>query len=169
MSSALGPPAVGADCTRLALARGSWRAGRVVPRDRFDHRRLGRDDRLDVVAGHELDVVHREDVGRIRHRDRQRRACAAQRNDLVLLRRLGGNQLDDGRVDLELREVDRRHAVLLAQQRRDLLVLDDPQLDEVEAELPPVGLLMVQGLLELLGGDAFLLQQEFANANGHGD
>ena len=49
------------------------------------------------------------------------------------------------------------------------LVLDEPHLDEVVAELPPVGLLMVQGLLELVGGDAFLLQQELANADGHGD
>ena len=31
---------------------------------------------------------------------------------------LGGNQLDDGRVDLELREVDRGHAALLAQADR---------------------------------------------------
>ena len=53
-------------------------------------------------------------------------------------------------IDLELREVDRRNAVLLAEQGGDLLVLDEAQLDEVEAELPPIGLLMVQGLLQLL-------------------
>ena len=103
----------------------------------------------------------------IRHRDRQRRAGAAQRDDLVLLRGVGGNQLDDGRVDLELREVDRGNAVLLAEERGDLLVLDEAQLDEVVAELPPVGLLMVQGLLELLRGDALLLEKKLANANRH--
>ena len=139
-----------------ACSRAPWRR-RVVLRDRVDDRRLGRHDRLDVVARHELDVVHGEDVGRIRHRDRQRRAGAAERDDLVLLRGLGGNQLDDRRVDLELREVDRRDAVLLAEERGDLLVLDEPQLDEVVAELAPVGLLMVQGLLQLLRGDALLL------------
>ena len=64
-------------------------------------------------------------------------------------------------------EVDRGDAVLLAEERGDLLVLDEAQLDEVVAELPPVGLLMVQGLLELLRGDALLLQEEFANADGH--
>ena len=84
-----------------------------------------------------------------------------------LLRGVGGNQLDDGRVDLELREVDGGDAVLLAEERGDLLVLDEPQLDEVVAELAPVGLLMVQGLLELLRGDALLLQKELANADGH--
>ena len=65
--------------------------------NRVDDRRFRRDDRLHVVAGHELDVVHREDVRRIRHRDRQRRARPAQRDDLVLLRRLGRDQLDDRR------------------------------------------------------------------------
>ena len=128
---------------------------------------LRRHDRLDGVAGHELDVVHREDVGRIRHRDRERAAGAAERNDLVLARGLGGNQLDDGGVDLELREVDGRDAVLLAEEGGDLLVLDEPHLDEVVAELSPVGLLLVQGLLQLLGGDQFLLEEEFANADGH--
>ena len=131
-------------------------AQRVVPRDRFADRRFRRDHRLNVVARHELDVVHGEHVGRIGHRDRQRRARSAERNDLVFLRGLGGDELDDGRIDLELGEVDRRHAVLLAQQRGDLLVLDEAQLDQVEAELPPVGLLIVQGLLELVRCDALL-------------
>ena len=59
------------------------------------------------------------------------------------------------------------NAVLLAEKRGDLLVLDEPHLDEVVAELAPVGLLMVQGLLELLRRDPLLLQEEFANADGH--
>ena len=84
------------------------RAGRVVARDRVGDRRLGRDHRLDVVARHELDVVHGEHVGRVGHRDRQRRAGAAERDDLVLLRGLRRDQLDDRRIDLELRQVDRR-------------------------------------------------------------
>ena len=92
---------------------------------------------------------------------------AAERDDLVLLRGLGGNQLDDGRVDLELREVDRGNAVLLAEERGDLLVLDEAELDQVVAELPPVGLLMVQGLLELVRSDALLFEKQFADANGH--
>ena len=92
---------------------------------------------------------------------------AAQRNDLILLGGVGGNELDDRRVDLELREVDGGDAVLLAEERGDLLVLDEAHLDEVVAELAPIGLLMVQGLLELLRGDPLLLQEEFANADGH--
>ena len=78
-----------------------------------------------------------------------------------------GNQLDDGRVDLELRERDRRHAVLLAEERGDLLVLDVAELDQVEAELAPVLALIVQRLLELLGRDALLFEKQLADANGH--
>ena len=124
-------------------------------------------DRLHRVARHELDVVHGEDVGGIRHRDGERAAGAAQRNDLVLARGLGRNQLDDGEVDLELRKVDRRDAVLLAEEGRDLLVFDEPQFDEAETQLPPIRLLLRQRLLELIGGDEFLLEEEFAYSDGH--
>ena len=142
-------------------------AARVVLLDRVGDGDFRRDDRLDGVAGHELDVVHREDVGRVRHRDRERAAGTAQRDDLVLARGLGGNKLDDGEIDLELREVDGRNAVLLAEERGDLLVLDEPHLDEVVPELPPVGLLLRQRLLKLLRGDQFLLEKEFTYADGH--
>ena len=64
-------------------------------------------------------------------------------------------------------EVDRGNAVLLAEQRRDLLVLDEPELDQIEAELAPVGLLIGQRLLQLLRGDALLFEKQFADADGH--
>ena len=35
-------------------------------------------------------------------------------------------------------EVDRGHAVLLAEQRGDLLVLDEPELDQIQPSLPPL-------------------------------
>ena len=69
-----------------------------------------------------------------------------------LLRGLGGNELDDGGVDLELREVDRRDAVLLAEERGDLLVLDEPHLDEVVTELAAIGLLLRSGPAEAARG-----------------
>ena len=140
----------------------------VVLLDGVADRGLGGDDGLDVVARHELDVVEREDVGRIRHRDRQRRAGAADRDDLVLLGGLGRNQLEDRGVDVELGEVDEGNAVLAAEERGDLLVLDHPQLDEGHPQLAAVGLLMVQGLLQLGGGDALFAEQEFAEPNSHG-
>jgi hypothetical protein len=135
--------------------------GPVVFVDRIEEGDLRGDDGLDVVPRHELDVVHREDVGRVRHRDGQRRAGTAERDDLILARGFGGNQLDDRGVDFELMQGDRRHAVLLRQQRGDLVVLHKPQVDQVGTELPPCRPLIVQRILELFGRDALLLEQKF--------
>src|ERR1051325_3333160 len=149
-----------------AGGRGSRRLA-VVLGDGVDDRGFRGDDRLDVVDRHELDVVHGEDVGRVRHRDRQRRARARQRNDLIFLRGFSGNELDDRRIDLELGERDRRDAVLLREERRDLLVLDVAELDQVVTEFSPVLALVVQRFLELLGCDALLLEEQLTDTYGH--
>jgi hypothetical protein len=64
-----------------------------------------------------------------------------------------------------LGERDGGNAVLLAEQRRDLFVLDEAELDQIEAELPPVLALIVQCLLQLLGGDALLLEKQLADSD----
>jgi hypothetical protein len=56
---------------------------------------LADDDRLDVVARDELQVVDGARVRRVRHRDRQHAADAAQRQHQVLQRLLRRDQLDD--------------------------------------------------------------------------
>ena len=56
---------------------------------------------------------------------------------MVLLGGLGGYELDDGGVDVELTECNRGNAVLLAEKRGDLVVFDVSELDQIEAELPP--------------------------------
>ena len=127
---ALPPPAppspAAAAGAAAAVAPQLERARRaVVAVDRVLEGALRGHDRLDVVAGHELDVVHGEHVRRVRHGDRERRAGARERQDLVLPRRLGRDDLDDRGVDLEVVEVDRGHAVLPREQARDLLVLDE--------------------------------------------
>jgi hypothetical protein len=101
----------------------------VVVVDRSLDAELGRHHGLDVVAGHELDVVHGEHVGRVRHRDRDGRAGLVDRQDVVLARDVGGDQLDHARVDLEVREVDRRDAELLRQALGDVLLGDETELD----------------------------------------
>ena len=70
---------------------------------------------------------------------------------------------------LALGERDRGNAVLLAEQRGNLLVLDEAQFDEVVADLSPVGLLIVQGLLELGIVDALpggLIEDEIVHVFG---
>jgi hypothetical protein len=115
--------------------------GSVVLLDRLADGDLAGHDRFDVVAGHELDVVHGEDVGRIRHRDGQRRPGAIDRQHQVLLGHLGRDQADHRVIDLEVSEVDRRHAVLLGQQLCDVVFADVAQSDQVVAEFLAVVLL----------------------------
>src|SRR5262249_1960573 len=150
----------------LDPADGLRRRG-IVAFDRSGDGGFRSDDRLDVVAGHELDVVHREDVRWIRHRDGESGAGATQRDDLILLRRIRRNQFDDGRVEFELGQVDGGNAVLLAEERGDLLIFDEPQLHEVVAEFAAFGLLLIQGLLQLLRRYSLLLYKEFANPDRH--
>ena len=147
------------------LRRGGRRG--VVALDRVGDSRLRRDDRLHVVARHELDVVHGEDVRGIGNRNRQGRAGPAQRDDLIFLGGIRRDQLDHRLIDFKLGQVDRGHAVLLAEQRRDLFVGHETELDEIQAQLPAVGLLIVERLLQLRRSDALFLQKQVADADGH--
>ena len=90
--------------------------------------RFRRDHRLHVEAGHELDVVHREDVGGIGHRDRQRRADARERDDLIADRGVLRDELDDRGIDFVELQIDGRNAVLPGEHRRDFVVADKAQL-----------------------------------------
>ena len=140
----------------------------VVLVDRLAQRDLARDHRLDVVAGHELDVVHGEDVGRIAHRDRQRRAGLVHRQDAVLAGDLAGHDLDDAGVDLEVREVDGRDAELLRQRLRDVRLGDRADANERLADLAALLALELQRGLELLLRDELLLEEEVPEFYGHG-
>ena len=140
---------------------------RVVLLQRVGDGLLRGHDRLDVVARHELDVVHGEHVGRVGHRQRQRGAGPAQGHDLVLLRRFRRDQLDHRGIDLEPAEIDGRHPVLAAQQRGDFLIAHEAQLHEVHRQLAAVGLLVAQSLLQLRRRDLLLLQEELTDSDRH--
>ena len=125
------------------------------------------DHGLDVVAGEELDVVDREDVRRVAHRDDERGAGAVDRDDVVLLADLLRDELDDLRVDLEVVEVDRRDAVLLGEEVGELRLLDGADLDEVVADAAAGLGLLVLGLLELRHRDEVLADQQLAKSTTH--
>ncbi len=140
----------------------------VVFFQRLLDRDLGCHHRFHVESRHELDVVHGEYVRRIRGGDGQSAPDAAQRDDHVLLRGLDWDQLNDDRVDLEIGEVDRRDAVLLAQDRSDIVVLDISQVDENRTQAPAAVALMLQRSIELFGGDVVLFYEQFADLRWHG-
>ena len=134
----------------LQLERRS-RAVVIVDR-RFDSE-LGSDDRLDVVSRHELDVVHGENVGRIGHRDGDRRAGFVDGKDVVLARDVGVDQLDHRRVDFEVVEVDRRHAELLREALGDVLFGNESEFNEGLTELRAGVLLDLERVLQLILSD----------------
>jgi hypothetical protein len=141
--------------------------GAVVLLDRLADGDLAGHHGLDVVPGHELDVVHGEDVRRVRHADGQRGAGAVDRQDEVLLRHLGGNEVDHRLVDLEVPQVDRRHAVLLGQELGDVVFLDVTQLDQVEPDLFAVVSLRLEGFVELVLSDQTRADQHLPQLDGH--
>ncbi len=129
--------------------------------------RFGSDHRLDVEAGHELDVVHREDVGGIGHRDRQRGTDARERHDLIADRRLLGDQLDHCGIDFVKLQIDGRNAVLAGKHRGDVVVADEPELHQAGSQPAAALLLVFERLLQLIRGDQAVLNQNFAKSRRH--
>ena len=105
------------------------------------------DHRLNVEAGHELDVVQCEYVGRIHHRHGQRRAHAAQRQNLILRRRFLRNQLDHSGIDIEKAQVDGRDTVLAGKDRGNFLIGNETEIDKNFPQAASPLRLFIQGLV----------------------
>ncbi len=134
---------------RRSSARPLWDKGlgtAVILLDRVDDGAFRRNDRFNVVAGHELDVVDGKDVRGVHHGYGDGGAGAVDGHDTVFLGHIGGDVLNDRRIDLELAQVHVRHTVLFAQKGHQLVFLDEPELDQDRAEPAAFGLLRGQGL-----------------------
>ena len=117
-------------------------------------------DRLDIEAGHELDIVHGKNVGGIHHGDGERSADAAERQDLIALRGFVGNQLDDCGIDFKIGKIDGRHAILAREKVGDILIREEAQLHQRRGE-PGVGFLLEFGrLFQLLCGDDLFFDEQ---------
>jgi len=128
---------------------------------------LGGDHHLDVVAGEELDVVDGVDVRGVAHGEDERGAGAVDRNALVLLGHVLGHELHHLDVDVELFEVDRRHAILLGEEAGELALLDEAKLGEVVADAATALLLLVLCFLELLERDQVFADEQFTKTTSH--
>ena len=80
------------------------------------------------------------------------------------VRQVGRDQLRDLRIDLETREVDRRHPVLAREHARQLDFLDEAELDEVVADARAVLFLLLKRAVQLLARDQPLAKEEITNA-----
>ena len=101
--------------------------------------------------------------GRVGHGDGQRAALALEREDDVLRGDVAGDQLEDPGIDLEPREVHRRHAVLPGQHLGDLDFGDDARLDHHVAQAQATRLGFGGRRRELLASQQTFLQKEVAD------
>ena len=85
-------------------------------------------------AGHHPDVVDREDVRGVGHRQQQRAVVGeADRHRLVALGGLGADQVDGAHVEVVDREVDEVQAEALGDHAGELVVAQDAALDQHQA------------------------------------
>ncbi len=125
-------------------------AGIVVLLDHPAERDLARDDREDVVPRDELEILEDPEVRGIGHRHRQRAPFSLEREDEVLGRDVGGNELDDARIDLELRQVDGREPSGARDDLGELELLDRADLYEIVGDAEVVGLPLTNCAVDLL-------------------
>ena len=110
----------------------------------------GRDDRVDVGAGERADVVDREDVRRVAHRDDEPALVVpADRQRLVLAGEVLGDEAGDRRVDDALGEVDELEADLLGERADEVGLGDVAVLDQDATERLAARRLLGQGRVEL--------------------
>ena len=134
----------------MTFSRSSSWAGAIRLLDALQDRAFRRHHRLDVEAGHELDIVHGEHIGGIHHGDGQRGADPAERQHLVALGGLVGDQLDDRGINFEIGKIDGGNAVLAGEKVGDVLVGEIPQLDQDRPQ-PGAGFLLdLERLIQLL-------------------
>ena len=141
----------------------------VVLLDGAPDRLLGRDHGLDVVSGEELDVVERKNVGRVGGRQDQRRAGPVHGDHGVLDRDLLRDQLDHRRLDLELVEIDRGHAVLLGDEVGELVLVEEAELGDLRAEPSALRAGLLTRLAQLLRAEEILLDEKLPDPLVHAD
>ncbi len=127
------------------------------------------DDRLDLELGDELEVVDGGEVRRVRHRHRQHAPDPPEREDEMLVGDVRRNQLQDLRVDGDLRQVDGGHAVLLGEHPRELVLGHEAEADERVADARSRRPRLLQTLPELLLGDEALFDEEVPETELLGD
>jgi hypothetical protein len=114
-------------------------------------------------------VVDGEQVGGVRHGEGDDGSLAGQGQHLVLAGRRGGHPQEGALVHGDSREVDRREAVGLGQQLRDLVVVDHPEGHEGPRDRAPIGQGPGVGLLDLDLAETALAEKEVPDLRLHGD
>ena len=122
--------------------------------------RGGGDDRAHLGAGDRADVVDREHVRRVGHRDDEPAVLPADRDRLVAAGERLGDERRDRTVDRAVVEVDELEADLAGQGADELRFGDGPRLDQEAAERLAAPGLFGQRRVELgVGEQSFVYEQ----------
>jgi len=152
---------------------------RVLPRRLLHHRvdvvvdavealdglvdlRRGRDDGAHLGAGDRADVVDRENVRRVGHRDDEAAVFPTDRDRLVPAGERLGDHRRDRRVDDPVVEVDELEADLTRERTNELGFGDRARLDEQPSERLPATRLLREGRVELRVGQQPLVDEQGA-------
>ncbi len=124
------------------------------------------DGRLDLIAGHDAQVVDREDVAGVDHGHEQDLVVEElDRDGAVAASQPLGDRVGDNGVDRGGGEVDVGHAQAAAQGLDQVELVDEPQVEKRLAE-PLAGLLLAgRCLLDLLVADDLHLAQDVAKTH----
>jgi hypothetical protein len=138
-----------------------WRAA-VVTLDGTADRLAGGDHGKHGQARHRRDLVHRDDVGGIGHRQGQAVLEAGQRQHVVLARDVHGDQGQHLGGDRVLLDRHRGQAVFLREHLDQLLFADEAALGEHLAEPLLRATMLAHRRVQLIRGDQPLGQEDLA-------
>ena len=137
-------------------------AAGVILVDRGKDAALGGRDDVHHIPGDPLDLVDRQDVEDVRQGDRQFRRFEEDRDQLVAAREAFGDAFQRRGLDQVVVELDEVDAGLGGEDRGDLLLGDEAQVDQDLPDPLPGALLLAQGEVQLVGGDEPRLDQPLA-------
>ena len=123
---------------------------------------LRRDRRLDLAAGDDPEVVEREDVLRVGHRDHEHVVAQLDRHESVARREFLGHDDNGGRLGLALGEIDVLDADLLRHDRQDRALSGVAEIDQNATERAARGTVHLESVVELFLGDDARSHQKLA-------
>ena len=139
----------------------------VVLLNRRPHRILTGEHRDDVVARDEFEIVDHPHHGRVGNGHRELAPFPLERQDGVLGREFGRNELEEAGVDFKARQVDRRHAILARQHANDFSLGYEPHLHHGQPKTLPGRLrLLLQRFRQVFLGQQPFTDEEIAKSVG---
>ena len=139
-----------------------------MPFERLDDPKLGCDPGRDVEARRRGDLVDRESVSRVQHRQVKTVPFDLDRHDTESLCKRGRYPRENFRAHESNRIVrSERHPIDLGESLAQRGFIDEAQIDQMASEIPAAELLRAQGFAPLGGCDLARADQNLADLLRH--